>query len=107
MGADGGIGTFYNLLPETFVEIWRHARAGDWAAARVAQDRVNTLIELTLRFPVFPAVKKMIEWSGIECGPCLAPRRTLTASEEDGLRAALPNAGFACLLNGETSWASS
>ncbi|MEJ7606741.1 MAG: dihydrodipicolinate synthase family protein [Bryobacteraceae bacterium] len=31
MGADGGIGTFYSLLPESFVRIYSLARAGKWA----------------------------------------------------------------------------
>ena len=41
MGAGGGIGTFYNLLPELFVEIYDAAIAGRWDAARTAQARVN------------------------------------------------------------------
>jgi len=102
MGADGGIGTFYNLLPEAFVEVYRSARSGDWTAARRAQDRINQLIELTLRFPVFPAVKKMMAWSGIDCGLCLAPRRTLTPAEEESLRAALQEGGFEALLAAES-----
>ena len=89
MGASGGIGTFYNIAPELFVEVWRQARAGRWAEARCTQDRINALIRLTLRFPLFPAVKKMLEWRGIDCGGCLAPRRPLTADEERQLRAGL------------------
>ena len=42
MGADGGIGTFYNLVPELFVEIYDAAVAGRWDDARAAQRRVNT-----------------------------------------------------------------
>lgn len=94
MGAHGGIGTFYNLLPHEFVEVYGHARAGRWAEARRVQDRINELIALTLRFPPFPAVKKMLEWSGIECGRCIAPRRALTPAEEAALRDALAAANF-------------
>jgi N-acetylneuraminate lyase len=89
MGASGGIGTFYNLVPGLFVDVWRQARAGRWAEARCTQDRINGLIRLTLRFPLFPAVKKILDWRGIDCGPCLAPRRPLTADEERRLRAGL------------------
>ena len=77
MGAGGGIGTFYNLLPELFVEIYDAAIAGRWDAARTAQGRVNTLIRITLDFPLFPAVKQMLAWSGLDCGPCLPPRARL------------------------------
>jgi N-acetylneuraminate lyase len=98
MGARGGIGTFYNLLPDEFVEVYRRALAGDWSGARETQDRINQLIEITLRFPVFASVKKMLAWSGIDCGECLAPRRALSQTEEEALRAALQSAGFESLL---------
>ena len=77
MGANGGIGTFYNLLPELFVEIYEAATAGRWDDARAAQQRVNALIRITLQFPLFPAVKQMLAWSGLDCGACLPPRGRL------------------------------
>jgi len=94
MGADGGIGSFYNLVPELLVEVWDKARAGDWAGARATQDRINELIELTLRYPMLPAIKTMLAWSGIDCGPCFAPRCRLTADQEDGLAGALAASSF-------------
>jgi N-acetylneuraminate lyase len=86
MGADGGIGTFYNLAPESFVEIWRLARAGEWAAAVALQDRVNALIRATIQFPFMSAVKLQMQWSGLDCGRPLRPRRDLTPDEERRLR---------------------
>jgi len=95
MGADGGIGSFYNLVPELFVELFEKAAAGDWPAARAAQARINELIRLTLRFPMLAAIKKMLEWSGIACGPCFRPRRRLTPEEERQLAEALAASSFA------------
>ncbi len=86
MGADGGIGSFYNLVPELFVEVFNQARAGNWSAARAAQEKINNLIEIVLRFPMLPAIKRMLDWEGIPCGPCFGPRRALTADEETQLR---------------------
>jgi len=94
MGACGGIGTFYNLIPELFVEVYDLAAQSRWQEARKVQDRINVLIALTIRYPVFPAVKKMLQWSGIDCGDCLAPRRSLTAAEQTQLRADLEAASF-------------
>ena len=94
MGACGGIGSFYNLTPELFVHMWRTARRGAWTEARATQDRVNELIRIVLRFPMIPAIKKLLEWSGIPCGGALAPRRSLTAAEEAALRKDLQRAGF-------------
>jgi N-acetylneuraminate lyase len=95
MGASGGIGTFYNLVPELFVEVWRLGGAGKWTAARAVQARINELIELTLRYPCFPAVKTILGWNGVAAGRCLEPRRALTADEERGLRESLAASSFA------------
>jgi len=97
MGACGGIGTFYNLIPELFVEVKSLAGEGRWTEARAVQARINELIEITVRYPCFPAVKTILRWSGLDCGRCLAPRRSLTADEERGLREALRGSSFAYL----------
>lgn len=97
MGADGGIGTFYNLVPELFVKVRACALAGDWSAAMEVQKRINTLIELTLKHPPLPAVKEMIAWSGIDCGRCLVPRQGLSHQQQAALRADLVQAGFSNL----------
>lgn len=97
MGACGGIGTFYNLVPELFVEVYRLAKAGKWTEARAVQARINELIELTIRYPCFPAVKTILRWNGIDCGRCLEPRRALTQDEESGLRLALQSSSFSYL----------
>ncbi len=95
MGADGGIGSFYNLVPELFVGVFRAARAGQWEEARRMQGRINELITLTFNFPLFPAIKTMLKWSGIDCGPVLAPRRNLTEEEAGRLRDLLALSSFA------------
>lgn len=95
MGAHGGIGSFYNLVPELFVQVYDLAAQGKWMEARGVQDRINALIAITLRCPPFPAIKQMLAWSGFDCGGCLAPRRPLTSDEESRLRRELQEAGLA------------
>ena len=95
MGASGGIGTFYNLLPDEVVQLYARARAGDWAGARALQDRLNSLVRLVSPFPLFPAVKQLLAWSGLDCGPCLAPRAVLSEEEATRLRAGVERAGLA------------
>ena len=94
MGAHGGIGSFYNLAPELFVAVYDHARAGRWAEARVVQDKINDLIRAVLRFPMLAAIKRLLTWSGIDCGYPVPPRRALAAEEESALRQAVILAGF-------------
>ena len=93
MGADGGIGTFYNVIPEMFVDVYRRARRGDWEGARTVQDGINTIIRITLQFPCFPAIKQMLRWRGIQCGPCIRPRGGLTPLQAAGLRRQLDACG--------------
>ncbi|MCC6341431.1 MAG: dihydrodipicolinate synthase family protein [Bryobacterales bacterium] len=94
MGADGGIGTFYNLVPELFLDIYRKAKANDWKGAMESQTLVNELVALVLRYPAISAVKRMMSWAGVPCGDAAAPRQTLTRAEEEHLLADLANSSF-------------
>lgn len=100
MGADGGIGTFYSLVPELFLQIYRSALEGKWDEARRAQDQVNELIRITLLFPVFSAVKAMLKWQGFDCGQCLAPRENLTREQEVQLRSMIEEGSLSQTLSG-------
>jgi N-acetylneuraminate lyase len=93
MGAVGGIGTFYNVIPELFVELYRNARAGDWTCARAVQDRINKVIRVTLQWPCFPAVKEILRWRGIDCGQCVRPRAPLAPEQAAELRRQLEACG--------------
>jgi len=86
MGACGGIGSVYNLVPELFVELRRQASAGRWREARETQDRINDLLRVLLRFPFLAALKQVLTWEGIECGGVVAPGAGLTAAQRAQLR---------------------
>lgn len=100
MGASGGIGSFYNLVPELFTAAYEQAAQGEWEEARRTQTRINELITLVLRYPLIPAIKKMLGWSGLDCGACVEPRRALTPSEEERLADDLIQSPFAHLSSG-------
>ena len=74
-GADGGIGTFYNILPGPFVKLFRLAEEQRWEEAIPLQARINEFIRISLRYPLLAAIKEFLRWTGIDCGTCLAPRR--------------------------------
>jgi N-acetylneuraminate lyase len=97
MGADGGIGSFYNIAPGLFVEAFALAREGQWEKAQQTQWRINELIEIVLRFPMMPALKTILRLDGLDCGGCLEPRRGLTPQEEESLRSALRASSLAHL----------
>ena len=57
--------------------------------------------ELTepLRYPLFPALKTILGWAEIDCGPCLAPRRQMLSEAESlRLRDELTQAGLLELI---------
>jgi N-acetylneuraminate lyase len=89
MGAVGGIGSIYNVVPHWFVDLYSNARAGRWAEARRLQDRINDLIKVLLGYPLVPAIKRVLSWNGIDCGQAIKPPYTLAPLQEHELRAAL------------------
>src|SRR5262249_59584540 len=98
------IGSFYNVIPESFMRLWRLAQEGRWDETRTLQSRINEFITITLRYPLFPALKTILGWNGIDCGPCLAPRRqSLSADEGARLRDELASAGLLEQLLSETA----
>lgn len=89
MGARGGIGSIYNMVPSWFIELHDHARAGRWSEARATQDRINDLIRVLVALPFMPALKRALAWQGLPCGPALPPRVPLSEAQERTLVAAL------------------
>jgi N-acetylneuraminate lyase len=94
MGANGGIGSFYNIIPKLFVDVYACACTGQWEEARRIQDRINELIRITSRFPTVSATKTMLKWQGYECGRCIAPHENLTEAGELQLREVVAQSSF-------------
>ena len=75
MGADGAIGSTYNVLGKRFLQIERLCLENDLAAARAAQHEANAIIEFLLNAgDVKAAVKYAFRQKyGIDVGCCRAP----------------------------------
>lgn len=72
MGADGGIGSTYNVMPELYLGIHNAAKQGAWETARQLQFRANRVIDTMLRYPFFPALRAVMEERGFALGPMLS-----------------------------------
>ena len=81
MGADGGIGGTYNVMPKRFVALYKHFLAGDLNAARAEQAKVNKVIDLLLEFNVMAGVKEALEYVGFDTGHCVPPLKKFTDAE--------------------------
>ncbi len=72
-GADGGIGTTYNFMPELFVNIYRLFNENKITEARKLQTLANAVIAEVIARETLPASKQMIVFGGVEYGICREP----------------------------------
>lgn len=83
MGASGGIGSTYNLVPSLYVALYRHTQRGEWERARRLQIAANALIAVLLRYPFMAALKAALSAQGIECGVALNGQRFESKEQRD------------------------
>ncbi len=87
MGAHGGIGTTYNVMPELVVQVYHLCQSGRWAEAVAVQKQVNDVIEPMLRIHILAAAKQVLYWQGlIDHTACVFPRAALSEPEQRQLR---------------------
>ena len=86
MGADGGIGATYNVMPKVITQIYEGFRDGDIEAAQQAQFLANRLIAVLLKLDVVPSVKAVLRMLGYDCGYCTYPMKRLDDDEMKTLR---------------------
>jgi N-acetylneuraminate lyase len=71
MGANGGIGSTYNVMPKRYVALYEAAKCGNWDQAREEQREVNAVIRAMIRHPWLPAMKAVMAAQGFACGPVM------------------------------------
>jgi len=86
MGADGGIGGTYNIMPKCFVAIYKHFLAGDLGAARAEQAKANKIIDILLESNVLAGVKDALAYIGFDMGYCVPPLKKFTDAEQAAFR---------------------
>ena len=94
MGADGGIGATYNVMPKLFTRIYNSFQSGNLADAQEAQFKANRLIEVLLKFGVVVGIKDILEMIGYDCGYQVYPQKRFTAEEQAAFHAALKEINY-------------
>ncbi len=94
MGADGGIGSTYNIMPEKYVELFKRFRAGDFEGARAKQFEVNKIIAVLLKHGCTASVKEVFNIMGFGVGNIAYPGKTFDEASRAQLIADLKQAGF-------------
>ncbi|HHW31895.1 MAG TPA: dihydrodipicolinate synthase family protein [Clostridiaceae bacterium] len=94
MGADGGIGATYNIMPKMFVKLYNAFVSGNIKEAQEIQYKVNKVIDVLLRWGVGCGVKDTLEMIGYEVGKCTYPLKRFTDEEQKLFRAELKALNF-------------
>lgn len=76
MGAEGGIGSTYNLIGDVYVDIRKAVASGNIDAARALQNKANELISILLKTGVLPGLKHALNHIGVPVGRCRKPFKT-------------------------------
>ncbi|MGL4374666.1 MAG: dihydrodipicolinate synthase family protein [Turicibacter sp.] len=83
-GADGIVGSFYNVMPELFLNIYNAVQAKDMDLAQDLQRQAVEIIMYALSYPSFYALMKtMLKWMDIDAGYCRRPFENVTKEKEE------------------------
>jgi len=94
MGADGGIGANYNIMPKVFSGIYDAFCSGDYNKARSLQAKANRVIDIMLQFGVLTGVKEALNLLGIDYGYCVPPIKRFSDDERKAFLSGLQAAGY-------------
>ncbi len=88
MGADGAIGSTFNIMPGLFAELYRLAFAGRWEEMRPLQAKANVIIADLIQIDVFAYEKYVMYLQGVFTTPYLRqPLKQLTREEQQRIEA--------------------
>ena len=93
-GADGGIGSTYNVMYPLIRGIYDDFRGGNMAGALEKQKKADKIINVMLRYSVIPVCKMILEEMGIEVGNASFPMTRYTREEREKIKSELVDAGF-------------
>jgi 4-hydroxy-tetrahydrodipicolinate synthase len=87
-GAKGWVAGYPNALPQSTVELFRAATAGDLTAALPLYRQLHPLLRWDSKTEFVQAIKLSMDLAGRPGGPCRPPRVPLSPEQHDTVRAA-------------------
>lgn len=82
MGASGGIGSTYNIMPNTIIGIYNAFKKGDLETAKSLQTKANKVIDALIQCGVMNSEKYLLSKHGIKMGSCRHPFTPLTKDQK-------------------------
>jgi N-acetylneuraminate lyase len=88
-GADGAIGSSYQLFADVLAEILKSFRRGDKQRAELVQQRINAVHERLQVYGAIQSIKRCLTLQGINAGDCRLPLSPVRSDCDDFHRATL------------------
>jgi len=87
MGADGAIGSTFNIMPGLFIDMFRSALGGEWEKLPQLQEQANEIIADLIRFDVIAYEKYVAYLQGnLACPATRQPLPRLTVQQQEEIR---------------------
>lgn len=88
-GADGIIGSFYNVIPELFKGIYSCVQRSDVKEGIRLQRIADEVIFASLKYDLPSVLHTLLTWRGVDSGYSRRPFKNYTEGETEGLKQAL------------------
>jgi len=85
-GADGIIGSFFNMIPELFIHIYNNVNEGNYQLALGYQKTAIRIITLALKYDYYAIIKLGLKWMGINGGYTRRPFTKYSKEEEQAIK---------------------
>ena len=93
-GANGGIGSTYNIIFPLINEVYQSFREGNIIKAQEAQKKADKIIRAILKYSVIPVVKLVLEERGFDVGDASFPMVSYSGRQRKQILADLKEAGL-------------
>ena len=93
-GADGGIGTTYNVQLKNIKSVYESFKAGNIAEAQKWQTLADRIINVIIKYKAIPATKAILEEMGFAVGAPTFPMTQYTAEEKRNIFEEVKAAGL-------------
>lgn len=94
VGAEGMVGSTYNLLAPQYYRIAEAFEGGRREEAEALQAATVKVVRAIVRYRTVAGLKASMKFVGLDCGPSRLPLRTPDAQEMTELESALKESGF-------------
>lgn len=92
-GADGIIGSFYNVIPELYLKIYKAVQDGNISGGMRLQRIADEFIFASLKYDLPSSLHSLMRWRGLDAGYAREPFHNYTEEELTGLKTELKQIG--------------